>query len=161
MKGKLLWIFIIVLMIVGVAGIKSDDHAEAGRVPLPGGWFSDFIYCTNGFRITTYTPPAGVPDGTYSEVVLLSSSIPANVTGPMTAFTYTATGQFQSAFFYWKNSVAPGTSVTFTADRIQDGVSQTGGTGRTETDAVADCEVGIAISDDGRINQDAFQTGAI
>lgn len=51
--------------------------------------------------------------------------------------------------------------MTVVADRIQDGVSQTGGAGRNETDTVADCEVGTAIGDDGRINLDAFQTGAI
>jgi hypothetical protein len=161
MKGKLLWVIMIVVMDVGVVGIQGNSPAEAGRVPLPGGWFSDFTYCTNGFRITTYTPPGGTPDGTYSEVVLLSSTIPANVSGPLTAFTYNTSGQFQNAFFFWTNAVAPGTSVTIVADRIQDGVSQTGGTGRNETDSVADCEVGKDINEDGRINTDAFQTAAI
>jgi hypothetical protein len=161
MKVKLLWVIMILVMVVAGLGIQNDRRAEAGRVPLPGGWFSDFTYCTNGFRITTYTPPGGTPDGSYSEVVLLSSTIPTTASGPLTAFTYTTSGQSQSAFFYWTTAVAPGTAVIIVADRIQDGISQTGGGGRNETDSVAACEVGKEIGDDGRINADAFQTGAI
>lgn len=161
MQTKVVWIIIIVVLVIGGLGIQPDHQAEAGRVPLPGGWFSDFQYCTNGFRVVTYTPPGGTPDGTYSEVILLSSTIPANTTGPLTAFTYNVSGQSGKGFAYWQNAVAPGTSVTIFADRVQDGISQTGGTGRTETATVTDCEVGKEIDEDGRINQDAFQTAAI
>lgn len=142
MHKKMLIGMCLTLVLSLAIGIFIYYPAEAGRVPLPGGWEVELVYCTDGFSATAFTPTdRDGPDSNRHTVILNSIDPAATNVGPIADFTWFDGFPTVTSYFRWDTPQTAGTPVNATLDRLQNGTSVTDAEGRVDTDVVQECQL--------------------
>jgi len=134
---------VIVSAVVALAQIGTVQAGSVGFGSDTTSWTVNISYCVNGFTVTA---SGGATDKDItSSVVVLSSSIPT--TGlPGLVATGVGTGVGQpvikgSATFFFVNYQKPGTPITVTVARLDNG-GNISGSPKTDTDTTGTCTAG-------------------
>ncbi len=129
--------FLIAFVLIAIAAmVAHPPPAHAGFMELPGTWVAEFTYCRDGFRVTV-TGDLATADTTTVTILSITPSSPAG-----DVLTFTGPGSVnQSVNFAWTTPQQPGTPVDALGDRLVNGVSLTGGVGRTDSGFVGDCSL--------------------
>lgn len=142
MSKRLMTGTVFTILVTLVLGLFVYSPAEAGRVPLPGGWEVEIVYCTDGFYATAITPTDRDGFDANRHTVILTDITPAatNV-GPIADFTWNDGFPTVTSYFRWETPQTAGTPVNATLDRLQNGVSVTEAEGRVDSDVVQECQL--------------------
>ncbi len=123
-----------IIFVTAVMAVVPGSPAQAGVVNLPGSWFANVTYCTDGFTVHV---TGTLATATSTTVSVLSASHPSQ-TGEVLSFTGPGSVD-ETAFFAWTSPITAGTGVTLVLDRSENGASLTGGVGRDDAGVVGDC----------------------
>jgi LysM repeat protein len=135
---------------------------QAGTVTLPGGWRFDMLYCRNGYTLANIVV-GGVASSTATSSIVVNSISP-NATGLGTIAIFSGSSIVSGpGTFYWSLAQNPGTPVSASVSRIENGIVV--GT-FTDTGSIQDCNVTVPppapLSEpDNRINPDPVAPVAI
>jgi LysM repeat protein len=153
---------IIILMVTLFVLALQSGLVYAGTVSLPGGWRFDMQYCRNGYTVVNIAVGAVASSTATSSIVVNSISPSATGLGTIAIFSGSSIVSGPGTFF-WSLAQTPGTPVSASISRIENGVVV--GT-FTEAATIQDCNVSgpppAPLSEpDNRINPDPVAPVAI
>jgi len=149
------------LLILYLLGLQGS-LVQAGTVTLPGGWRADFLYCRNGYSAANIVIGSVASSTATNSIVVNSIAPSATGLGAIAIYSGTTIASGPGTF-YWSLAQSPGTPVTASISRIENGVVV--GT-VTDTGTIQDCNVAIPppapdTGPDNRINPDPIAPVAI
>jgi LysM repeat protein len=153
---------IVALLLIVYLLALQGSLVQAGTVTLPGGWRADFIYCRNGYSAANIVVGSVASSTVTNNIVVNSISPSATGLGTIAIYSGTTIASGPRTF-YWSLAQSPGTPVSASISRVENGVVV--GT-VTELGTIQDCNVTIPppapdSGPDNRINPDPIAPVAI
>jgi LysM repeat protein len=151
-------VLLVVLWLLALQG----SNVQAGTITLPGGWQVNLQYCRNGFAASNIVV-GSVASSTATNNIVINSITPSSTGLGAIAIFGGSTIASGPGTFYWSLAQSPGTPVSASVSRVENGVVV--GT-VTDVGAIQDCNVAApppapTSGPDNRINPDPVAPVAI
>ncbi len=157
-RATVVTMLLVVLLLLTLQG----SLVQAGTVSLPGDWRFDLQYCRNGYTVANIVTGSVASSTATNNIVINSITPSATGLGTIAVFSGSAIVS-GPGIFYWSLAHTPGTSVSASVSRVENGAVV--GT-MTDLDTIQDCNVATpppapSSGPDNRINPDPVAPVAI